>query len=198
VILIVLAALCLLTVPLTGGRLGRLTDLRLRAIWISPLALALQLMVTTVAPGGNRSWHVAIHIATYGLIGIFLWANRHIPGVAVIATGALLNGLEIVINGGVMPASATAQRIAGLKLGPGFNNSAQLAHPHLLWLGDVIPVPGPLPNVLSVADLIIFAGMLVLLHRTCGKTATVAQSDPIPPATESARVHPQRVPGVQI
>jgi Family of unknown function (DUF5317) len=198
VILIVLAGLCLLTVPLTGGRLGRLTDLRLRGIWISPLALSLQLLVTTVAPGGNRSLHVAIHIATYGLIGIFLWANRHIPGVAVIATGALLNGLEIVINGGVMPASATAQRIAGLKLGPGFNNSAQLAHPHLLWLGDVIPVPGPLPNVMSVADLIIFAGMLVLLHRTCGKAAVVLASDPSRAATESAPVRPQRVPGVQI
>jgi hypothetical protein len=192
VILIVLAGLCLLTVPVTGGRLGRLTDLRLRGIWISPLALGLQLLVTTIAPGGNRPLHVAIHIGTYGLIGIFLWANRRIPGVVVIAIGALLNGFLIVINGGVMPASATAQRIAGLKLGAGFNNSAQLAHPHLLWLGDVIPVPGPLPNVLSIADLIIFAGMLVLLHRTCGRSAVTAAP------TAPGLPHPQRVPGVQI
>lgn len=194
-ILFVIAGLCLLTVPLAGGRLGRLSSLRVRAIWLSPLALGLQLLVTTIAPGGNWSLHAAIHIATYGMIAVFLWANRRLPGAAVIAAGALLNGFTIVINGGVMPASATAQRIAGLSTGAGFNNSAHLAHPQLLWLGDVIPVPGPLPNVMSVGDLVVFAGMLVLLHRTCGKARGTSPThlDPSHPAT-----HPQRVPGVQI
>ena len=72
-----------------------------------------------------------------------------------------------------MPASATAMRIAGLTERAGFDNSALLAHPHLQWLGDVIPVPGPWPlqNVLSIGDCIIFAGMLMLLHRTCGRSA---------------------------
>ncbi len=185
-ILVVLAGLCLLSVPLAGGRLRRLADLRLRAWWLSPLALALQLMVTTVAPGGNHTLHAAIHIGTYVMIGLFMWANRGLPGAAIISLGALMNGLTIVLNGGVMPAAASAQRIAGLQLGGGFNNSAHLAHPLLLWLGDVIPVPGPLPNVMSVGDLIIFAGMLVLLHRTCGSPAAAGQAQP------------QSLPGVQI
>jgi hypothetical protein len=44
-----------------------------------------------------------------------------------------------------------------------------VADPHLLWLGDVLPVPLPLglSNVLSVGDLVLYAGALVLLHRTC-------------------------------
>lgn len=183
-ILIVLAGLCLLSVPMTGGRLALITRLPVRGLWIPPLALALQLLVTTVAPGGARSWHAAIHIATYGLIGVFLLANRHLPGVALVAAGTLLNAVAIVANGGVIPASATAQRIAGLVVGPGFSNSAHLAHPQLAWLGDLIPVPGPLPNVLSPGDLIIFAGLLVLLHRTCRRT-TAGQTD-------------QSLPGVQI
>jgi hypothetical protein len=68
-----------------------------------------------------------------------------------------------------MPASATARRLAGLTVGSGFQNSAHLAHPHLLWLGDIIPVPGPWPlgNVVSIGDCIIFVGALVLLHRVC-------------------------------
>jgi hypothetical protein len=53
----------------------------------------------------------------------------------------------------------------------GYHNATPLAHPHLLWLGDLIPVPGPLPNVLSIGDCIVFAGMLILLHRTCGRPA---------------------------
>ena len=44
-----------------------------------------------------------------------------------------------------------------------------------MWLGDLIPVPGPLPNVLSIGDCIIFAGMLVLLHRACHTPARGAR-----------------------
>ena len=173
-ILIIIAALCLLSVPLSGARLRRLSELRLRGVWIAPAALALQVLITTIAPGGSHQLYTAIHIATYVMIGLFLLANRSIPGVKVVGTGALMNALAIVINGGVMPAAATAQRLAGLVEGPGFHNSALLAHPHLLWLGDIIPVPGPFPNVMSVGDLIIFTGMLIVLHRACRAPATAS------------------------
>jgi hypothetical protein len=112
------------------------------------------------------------------MIGVFLWANRHLPGALLLATGAGMNFLAILLNGGVMPAAASAQRTAGLAVPTGFNNSAHLAHPLVPWLGDVIPVPGPLPNVMSVGDLVIYAGMLVLLHRICGAPRPRVQRDP--------------------
>jgi hypothetical protein len=179
-ILVILAAACLITVPLSGGHLGRLAELRLRCLWLAPLALALQVLIVTIAPDGNRSLHSAVHIGTYVLIGIFLFANLRLPGLRVIAAGALANAIAIVTNGGIMPASATAARIAGLTERAGFNNSAELAHPHLQWLGDIIPIPGPWPlqNVLSIGDVIIFAGMLVLLHRTCGRSADSHEQPP--------------------
>lgn len=166
-ILVVLAGLCVITVPLTGGRLRRLAELRLRWLWMAPAALALQVLIVTIAPGGNAAAHAVIHVGTYLLIGVFLWANRRTVGAQIIGLGALTNTTAISANGGVMPASITAEHLAGLIERGGFNNSAALAHPHLIWLGDVIPIPGPLPNVLSIGDCIIFAGMLVLLHRTC-------------------------------
>jgi hypothetical protein len=88
----------------------------------------------------------------------------------IIALGAAMNVLVISLNDGVMPAASAALRIAGIDQDGGFANSAALAHPKLLFLGDVIPVPGPWPigNVLSVGDLLIFTGALVLLHVTCG------------------------------
>jgi hypothetical protein len=166
-ILIVLALLCLLTVPLTGGDLRRLGKLRVRWIWLGPLAVAIQTVLVTIAPGGSHAAHAALHVSTYLLVAMFLWGNRHLPGALIIALGAFLNGLTITLNGGVMPTAATAERLAGLASSNGFHNSAVLAHPHLLWLGDIIPVPWPLPNVLSVGDVIIYAGFLVLLHRVC-------------------------------
>jgi len=166
-ILIVLAGLCVLSVPLSGGHLSRLADLRLRGLWIPAPALAAQVVITTIAPEGQPTLHAAVHIATYVLLGVFLWANRRLPGVPIMAIGTLMNGLAIVLNGGVMPSAAAAERIAGLRASAGFHNSAHLAHPVLLWLGDIIPWPGPLPNVLSVGDCLIYAGTVVLLHRTC-------------------------------
>jgi hypothetical protein len=169
-ILIVFALACLISVPLTGGRLSRLASIRVRGTWVPVVALAIQVLIITVLPNGSPGVHKAVHIATYVLIGIFLWCNRRLPGVRVIGLGAFLNALVIIINDGQMAASRTAERLAGLHLGPGFENSAPLAHPHLLWLGDVIPWPGPLPNVLSIGDCLIYAGTLILLHRVCRRS----------------------------
>jgi hypothetical protein len=168
--LLVLAAVaCVASVPLFGGRLWRLTSLDVRATWAALLAAALQVWITQ-APDGSHALHVVLHFASYALVALFLIANRRLPGMPLLAFGAGLNVLAISANGGVMPASASALRIAGIDTSDGFANSAAVAHPHLLWLGDVIPVPGPWPigNVLSVGDLLIFAGALYLLHRTCG------------------------------
>ncbi|HXD64803.1 MAG TPA: DUF5317 domain-containing protein [Solirubrobacteraceae bacterium] len=190
-ILIAFALLCLLSVPLTGGRLGRLASIRLRATWVPVVALAIQVLITTVIPDGHEGLHKAVHIATYVLIGVFLWSNRRLPGVKVIGLGAFLNALVITVNDGQMAASRTAERLAGLHLGGGFENSAPLTHPHLLWFGDIIPWPGPLPNVLSIGDCLIYAGTLILLHRVCRRS----EDGPVllTPAAE-ASVTPQQQP----
>ena len=184
-ILIALAGLCLLSVPLTGGNLGRLASLRLAGLWIPMPALALQVVLTTIAPAGHPVAHRIAHIGTYIAIGLFLWINRRLAGVKLIGVGAFLNALAITLNGGVMPATRTAERLAGMHLRPGFDNSAPVAHAHLAWLGDVIPWPGPLPNVLSVGDLLVFAGTLVLLHRACGRRARPIASATVPTPAEA-------------
>jgi hypothetical protein len=167
--LLVIAALALIaSVPLAGGRLSRLADIRLRAVWAVLLAAAIQVGVTQI-PGGSHALHAGLHVFSYVLDAYFVFANRRLRGVPVVALGAALNLLAIIANGGVMPASASALRIAGVAERAGFDNSAAIAHAHLALLGDVIPVPGPWPigNVLSVGDLIICAGALIVLHHAC-------------------------------
>jgi hypothetical protein len=169
-LLVILAIACLLSVPLARGRLGRLAELEVHLAWTVIAAAAIQVVITTAVTGGNHAVHVALHGISYALVAMFLVANRRLVGMPVIALGAALNVLVISLNGGVMPAASAALRIAGIEQDGGFANSAALPHPKLLFLGDVIPVPGPWPigNVLSVGDLLIFAGALVLLHVTCG------------------------------
>src|SRR3954452_4643692 len=159
--------LAVLSVPLAGGRLGALAELRFRAPWLLGVGLALQVLIISVAPGGSPGWHHVAHIASYGLAAAFVIANRRIPFLWLVGCGGLLNFAAIAANGGVMPASPAALRTAGLAAEPGFANSASLAHPRLPFLGDILAVPAgwPLHNVFSAGDILILLAAIVLVHR---------------------------------
>jgi len=168
-LLVIVAALCVVSVPCAGGSLRRLNALNVRATWAVLAAAAIQVVITSAVRGGDHALHVGFHMTSYALVAWFVVANRSLVGMPLIGLGAGLNALAIAVNGGVMPASETALRIAGIDTSGGFANSAAVEHPRLLFLGDIIPVPGPWPfgNVLSVGDLVIVAGALILLHVTC-------------------------------
>jgi hypothetical protein len=155
-------ALCALFLPLTGGSLARLATIRLRTAWLAAVALALQIVTISVVPHGNHNLHAAAYLASYALVVAFLWVNRSTPGFALIAIGTLFNVTAITANGGTMPASATALRIAGIAshAGTTFRNSTVVPHSHLPFLGDIFAVPAniPLHNVFSIGDILIVLG----------------------------------------
>lgn len=163
--------LVFVSVPLTGGRLERLADLDLRGVrWIMG-ALAAQLAIIVVAPGGDTELHRAVHVASYAAGAVFLWANRRIPGVLVLGAGAMLNAVAITANGGVMPASREAMRAAGMPASADgeFVNSAPVDDARLQLLGDVLAVPSWLPaaKVFSVGDVLIALGAIIVVHAAC-------------------------------
>ena len=167
----VLLVLCLASVPLARGRLGALADVRFRAAWLALVAIAGQILIISLLPQGDVWLHHAVHLATYGLIAAFLWANRHIAYLWLAALGGALNLAAITANGGVMPADPDALAAAGVHQQAGdFANSTALAHPHLSFLGDVFAVPAswPVSNVFSVGDVILVVAALLALHCLCG------------------------------
>ncbi|MDQ3784869.1 MAG: DUF5317 domain-containing protein [Actinomycetota bacterium] len=169
--------LSLVSVPLVGGDLRRLTDLEVRHTVLLLAALVVQILVIEVLPGLPAWIPPAAHLGSYLLAGAFLWLNRHIPALWLIGLGGAANFAAIAANGGYMPASASALRFAGLPLetgAEGFVNSVALAHPRLLVLGDIfaIPEPWPLSNVFSVGDVCIALGGAIALHRICGSRLT--------------------------
>ena len=168
-ILIVAVVLALLTVPLLGGRLARLTEVRLRWPWLPVGALAAQVVILTLVDLADGVTAV-LHMATYVPVGVFLFRNRAHAGLWVVGAGFAMNSMAIAANGGVMPADGDALRRAGLDHKGDFANSGVVEEPRLAWLGDVFAWPEPMPfaNVFSAGDVAVVLGVGAHAHLVGG------------------------------
>jgi hypothetical protein len=185
VLMLVVIALCLASVPLTGGSLACLAELRLRLPSLALAAIAVQVLIVSVAPAGLAGLHEILHVASYVLLGAFGWVNRRVTGVPVVLAGGALNALAILANGGVMPADPDVAALAANHAAPGeFINSVADADARLGFLGDVLATPASLPlhNVYSPGDVVIVLGLLVLVHAAAHRQKA-ASSRAIPTAS---------------
>jgi Family of unknown function (DUF5317) len=178
VLMLVVIALCLLTVPLCGGRLTRLGELELRLPGLALAGIGIQVLVITIAPGGLAGLHEVLHLGSYALLGAFGWVNRRITGVPVMLAGGTLNAIVIVANDGVMPADpdTAVQAAAGE-----FSNATAVDEPRLAFLGDVFATPASLPlhNVYSVGDIVLLIGLMVVAHAACHRqNAAISRARP--------------------
>lgn len=176
-LLVLLVALALLTVPLAGGHLGGLLDIRLRGLPILIGALAVQVLVISIIPDASKNVITWLHLLTYVATLGFVAMNLRLRGMWVVGLGGLLNFIAIAANHGVMPASPSALRSAGRRVSSSaFENSTAVRGARLSFLGDVFAMPAswPLANVFSVGDVLIAVGVAIVLHQACGSRLTVA------------------------
>ncbi len=184
----------LLAGTLLGGSLGNLERLSLRLAALVVLALALQLVA--FSPLGERlpgAAIIALHLASYALLLTFVAANIRRRPVVCFGAGVISNAVTIVVNGGYMPASRAALRLAGLVEATGHHNNSEVAGAatHLGFLGDVFALPHavPLANVFSPGDLLIAVGLAWLIAagmRGAGAALAAPAAGPRQPARERA------------
>lgn len=165
---------------LAGGRPGSAAS-RLRALRLLLVAALVQLLAALVADGAGAPYAAALAVSAV-FAGGFVLANVHVPGVALVGLGLVLNAAVVGLNGGAMPVSAPAAARAGVDAtrfplpaaGPddaGGRHSASADDTRLGFLGDVIPVPSPLrAEVVSAGDVLVAAGvgLLVLTGMSTG------------------------------
>jgi hypothetical protein len=169
VLLVICFAVCILSVPLAGGRLGALASFRPRHSWAVLGALGMQIGIISIWPGSGVIY-LGFHLASYSLLLVFLLSNRKLPGLWIIGMGTFMNFVAIASNGGVMPATAGALAKSGLVIDPHqFANSARVTDPNYAFLGDVFAIPAgfPFANVFSPGDVCILIGALLALHQVC-------------------------------
>jgi hypothetical protein len=172
---------------LLGGRLSRLSELKVR--W-SALAL-LGLLLQMVNPPGR--WPLVMLLASFVLLTAFTIANIRIVGFGLILAGVVMNFTVIAVNGG-MPVARDAVIASGqggtlepLTEHRGVKHHLAGPNDRLLFLGDVIAIPRPVSRVISIGDIFTFGGVTVVIAAAMRRRERSPQV-----ATVS------EVPGVQV
>jgi hypothetical protein len=159
-----------------GGRPARLARLHLHRARL--LASATGAYLLGVAAGSL--WapaHAALLVATAGFVGLFVWLNRAVPGLALVGLGMAANALVVVANA-AMPVSLEAAERAGLRaadldLDADPRHEAVGPGTRLGLLGDVVPfaLPGR-AQVVSPGDVAVAAGAGLALYAGLTGTAS--------------------------
>jgi hypothetical protein len=149
-----------------GGRPAGLASLRFRWSGLMLAGLLIQVVLFS-EPVAERIGPLGppIYVASTTLVLASLIANRSIPGMAIVAVGAVSNLAAIVANGGYMPAARSALAALGRSDPTIYSNSATVDHPALEPLTDIFAMPVGLPfaNVFSVGDVLIVIGVVTTI-----------------------------------
>jgi len=151
-----------------GGRLEALQHLRFRWPWLAIGGLLVQVaLFTDTGYTLAAGLAPAIYVASTAAVLVAVARNLRVPGMALVAVGALANLAAILANGGAMPADPGALALAGLTAG-GHTNSVVLPSPALQPLTDIFAAPAwlPLANVFSVGDVLIAVGIAWAIAAT--------------------------------
>ncbi len=144
-----------------GGRLANLTEIRVRIWWLLFIGFGLQ-GVAIFLPSDRHDLAVALILASYVPLLLFVWLNRHMTGMWIAGIGILMNFTVIALNAG-MPVMFEAIEVAGgggiLDLGA---RHVLMTDATLLpFLGDVIPLPA---SVISIGDVFLAIGIGVFVE----------------------------------
>jgi hypothetical protein len=156
-----------------GGRLYRLETIRPRWWGLVILGLGIQFVpLPNGATGTDLAIRTAVLALSYLLLLTFGLVNVRMPGMFLVVIGLACNMTVIVVNGG-MPASAQALIDSGQEDVVAYVREQGADKHHLLtdddqltFLADVIAVPQPIGQAVSVGDILVYAGLTWLVVAT--------------------------------
>ena len=159
---VVAIVLAIVVVPLTGGQLSRMADIRLRRVWLLFGGLGLQILLDLVDLPRARFDDVGLVLLllSYVLIIGFGLSNLLLTGMGVITVGIAMNAFVIALNQGMPYRVPEGQRAETT-----VTHRPEQADDVLPALGDTIVLGDPVNAAISFGDLVIAVGLVDLTYR---------------------------------
>lgn len=152
----------IVVVPLTGGRFARLTDIRLRRVWLLFAGLGIQILLEVVDLPRARFDDVGLTLLLLSYVFIigFGLSNLLLTGMGVITVGIAMNAFVIALNQG-MPYKVPEGQQAETTV----KHRPERSDDVLPALGDTIVLGDPVNAAISFGDLVIAVGLVDLTYR---------------------------------
>ena len=171
--------LSLLFGKLMGGKIRNIGNLYINGWYLFVVSFSVEIISLLIVSktSGNLSSFIEnnffyIHVFIYLLLIIGLMMNFHENGLRITLFGAVLNFLPLSLNSGRMPVGIKAlktsklfNQLTLLQDGRIITHSLANKATKLTFLGDIIPIPKPypFPKVISIGDVLISLGLLILI-----------------------------------
>lgn len=162
----------------------KLQNIQIKSIWLVLVAFIPQWLAfdfSTTRVMIPDSWIPFILLGSQLFLLVFVWRNRHLPGIKVMGLGLLFNFIVIAVNHGFMPLSPeTAQKLIpegvtvdlaiGERVEYGKDILLPVSETKLWFLSDIFVLPKWFPNraAFSAGDILLGIGSFLLLWSLGG------------------------------
>ena len=163
-LMVVSLSLALLAGVALGGRLRNLSAIKLRWTGLAIAGFALQWVT-----GPGATVPLLCLYLSFVLLTVFALKNIRIVGFPIILVGIAMNFLVIGLNQGMpvarqaLVSSGQADTLDDLIANPYPKHHLASEDDYVVFLGDVIGVPQPVGQAISIGDLFTYGGVAVVI-----------------------------------
>ena len=174
---------------LRRGSMLKLASLRARLWWLLLLAFLAKFIAVKLHGAGIQDMSglmLYVQAGVYFVSILFIVLNRHLPWMKLILVGTLSNAAVVMLNGGRMPVSEDAlvvlgklQRVEELRQGQDAMHSLVGEDTIAPFLGDGILVQSPINTIVSIGDVLVMVGVILLIGAVMTSADYIVKSRPI-------------------
>ena len=168
----IVGGVALVVVFVTRGSFSQLFRLPIQSVWMVLVALAIQILLAFVDIPAARldDLGFGLVMASYAFLLAFCFVNLRISMMWVIGIGIALNALVIGLNQGMPTRDNEVTTRSGRTIEEPIERTAKHRpesgddlHP---FLGDRLQVPAPIDEVISIGDVVIGLGIILVCYQS--------------------------------
>lgn len=169
--IVIVGGVALVVVLVTRGSFSQLFGLPIQSIWMVLVALAIQILLAFVDIPAARldDLGIGLVMASYAFLLAFCFVNLRVSMMWVIGVGIALNALVIGLNQGMPTRDNEVTTRSGRTVEEPIERTAkhrpESGDDLLPFLGDRLQVPAPIDEVISIGDVVIGLGIILVCYR---------------------------------